>query len=229
MGRRAVFLVAEAERMVPQAANPEAANAFLKLLEEPPEYAHVVLTSSRPRALLPTVRSRTVAVRVPPLPGERVAAFLEEHAGASADEAGRAARLAQGSVGRALRILAGREAEEREEAERLLRAALSARDADRFRAAASLSPRGARGRFTDVLERLEELLRDLMASTLSDGREAFDPDRLRPLLGGRELDARGLQRAADRVEEARNAAAGNANPRSTAAVLMFDLHRALSG
>jgi DNA polymerase III delta prime subunit len=36
MAHRKVFVVGDAERMVPQAANPDAANAFLKLLEEPP-------------------------------------------------------------------------------------------------------------------------------------------------------------------------------------------------
>ncbi|MGH7540172.1 MAG: AAA family ATPase, partial [Gemmatimonadota bacterium] len=68
MGPRAVFVIAEADRMVPQSANPEAANAFLKLLEEPPPYAYLILTSARPAALLPTIRSRAAALRVAPLP-----------------------------------------------------------------------------------------------------------------------------------------------------------------
>lgn len=227
MGRRAVFVVGDAEQMVPQAANPEAANAFLKLLEEPPPYAHVLLTSSRPGALLPTIRSRTLAVRVPPLRQEEVAAFLERHAGADADEAARAGRLAQGSVGRALRILAGLEGEEREAALDLLRAALSPRDGDRFQAAATLSNRGARGAFTEILARVDELLRDLLSLAAGNPEAAFDADALAPLIRRGLPAPEAVARAADHVEEARAAAAGNANPQATAAVLLFDLHGTL--
>jgi hypothetical protein len=92
MGPRSIFVVGEAEAMVPQAANPEAANAFLKLLEEPPEDTYVVLTSSRPGALLPTIRSRVLSLPVSPLSDrEIIRDFLAEHAGADRDEAERAA------------------------------------------------------------------------------------------------------------------------------------------
>ena len=58
IGWSTVFLIGDAERMVPQASSQEAANAFLKLLEEPPPDTLIVLTSSRPGELLPTIRSR---------------------------------------------------------------------------------------------------------------------------------------------------------------------------
>ncbi|HVS09396.1 MAG TPA: DNA polymerase III subunit delta', partial [Planctomycetota bacterium] len=67
MARRRVLVVGEAQAMVPQEASPEAANAFLKLLEEPPPDTWVVLTAAVPDALLPTVRSRVAAVRLGPL------------------------------------------------------------------------------------------------------------------------------------------------------------------
>ena len=66
MSRAAVFVIGDAERMVPQASSPEAANAFLKLLEEPPSDTLLFLTSSRPGALLPTIRSRVLEIRVTP-------------------------------------------------------------------------------------------------------------------------------------------------------------------
>src|SRR5690606_20094006 len=52
MGRRKVFVVGDAELMVPQESSPEAANAFLKLLEEPPDDTTVVVTSAHPGGLL---------------------------------------------------------------------------------------------------------------------------------------------------------------------------------
>src|SRR6476659_5856433 len=63
-----VFVIGDAERMVPQEGTEFAANAFLKLLEEPSSKTTIILTSSEPGALLPTIRSRVVSIRVPPLP-----------------------------------------------------------------------------------------------------------------------------------------------------------------
>ena len=64
---RKVFIIGDAEQMVSQEGSDEAANALLKLLEEPPANTTIVLTSSEPGALLPTIRSRVVNVRVAPL------------------------------------------------------------------------------------------------------------------------------------------------------------------
>ena len=58
MSRRKVFVVGDAERMVPQEGAEAAANAFLKLLEEPPADTTLILTSSEPGALLPTIGCR---------------------------------------------------------------------------------------------------------------------------------------------------------------------------
>lgn len=50
------------------AMNASAQNALLKILEEPPSYAHFILLASNPLALLPTVRSRLAAVTLQPGP-----------------------------------------------------------------------------------------------------------------------------------------------------------------
>jgi len=72
-GRGTAALVPGAERLTPQAQN-----ALLKTLEEPPPRTALVLTAAAPRALLPTVRSRCASVRLPPLP---LGSLLEEAAG----------------------------------------------------------------------------------------------------------------------------------------------------
>ena len=59
-----VALVLEAERMCLPPA--EAANAFLKTLEEPPDHSLLILTSDRPEQLLPTVRSRCLTFPILP-------------------------------------------------------------------------------------------------------------------------------------------------------------------
>ncbi len=228
MARRSVFVLGDAEAMVPQAANPEAANAFLKLLEEPPSHAFVILTSSRPGTLLPTIRSRTLSLRVPPLESDEVRRFLVSEVGLEADEAGRAARLSQGSIGRALRIAAGREAGERELATAMLGAVLSGRESDPLRIAATLPSYGARGEFSAALAALNELLRDLMSASVEREELAFDPELVRRVSGGRRPEPAAVTRAMDRVEEARSAAAGNLNPQAIAATLLLDLRRTLN-
>ncbi len=77
MATRKVYVIGDAERMVAQEGSDQAANAFLKLLEEPPANTTLILTSSEPGALLPTVRSRVVNVRVAPLGDRDVRAFLD--------------------------------------------------------------------------------------------------------------------------------------------------------
>src|SRR5690606_3987797 len=62
-----VFIIGRAERLVPQESSPEAANALLKLLEEPPTRSLFVLTTSEPGQMLTTIRSRSVPVRVAPV------------------------------------------------------------------------------------------------------------------------------------------------------------------
>lgn len=52
-GNRKIFIISQAERM-----NPTAANKLLKLLEEPPGHVMFILISSRPESVLPTIRSR---------------------------------------------------------------------------------------------------------------------------------------------------------------------------
>src|SRR5688572_24768193 len=67
MGHSKVFLIGDAEHLVPQEASTEAANALLKVLEEPPSDTVFIVTASDPDELLPTIRSLLTPVRVQPL------------------------------------------------------------------------------------------------------------------------------------------------------------------
>jgi DNA polymerase-3 subunit delta' len=97
-GRWTVLLVPGAERM-----NEHAADAILKMLEEPPSRAFWVLTAPSPEALLPTIRSRCQALRFPPLPpGELAAYVMREREGLTEEEARLLVRLTRGDVARAL-------------------------------------------------------------------------------------------------------------------------------
>jgi DNA polymerase-3 subunit delta' len=86
---------------------PSAANALLKLLEEPPARTVLLLVSHRPAALLPTIRSRARELRCAPLGPADLAAALAAAGGPETTSAPALAALAGGSVGAAWRLAAG--------------------------------------------------------------------------------------------------------------------------
>ena len=99
-GRRAVVALFEAHL-----ATVEAQNALLKLLEEPPAFAAIVLVTEYSDRLLPTIRSRCHEVRFDPLAAGVIAGFLEEFYSVEKEEAKRLAALAQGNLRRGINLL----------------------------------------------------------------------------------------------------------------------------
>jgi DNA polymerase-3 subunit delta' len=87
----------------------EGANALLKILEEPPPRALLLLVSDAPGRLLPTIRSRCRRLELRPLSAENVALSLAAATGRNADDAEvkDAAAAAEGSVARAIGLLEG--------------------------------------------------------------------------------------------------------------------------
>jgi DNA polymerase III subunit delta' len=81
----------------------EAANSLLKILEEPPAYAHIMLLAENPGELLPTIRSRSCIFRLGALPPEQIEAVLaERRKDWSPKQRALVARLAEGAIGQAL-------------------------------------------------------------------------------------------------------------------------------
>ena len=95
-----IVIVDGAEEM-----NQSSANALLKILEEPPRRALLVLTCTAPGRLLPTIRSRCRRLRLDPLKADAMerllSIYLPEQ---SAEERGRLVTVAEGSPGRALML-----------------------------------------------------------------------------------------------------------------------------
>ena len=81
----------------------EAANALLKVLEEPPDYAHILVLTPNPGELIPTIRSRCIAFQLASLPVSEIESVLtQRQAGLAAERRSLVARLSGGAVGRAL-------------------------------------------------------------------------------------------------------------------------------
>ncbi len=94
---RKVFILTAASFM------KEAANSLLKVLEEPPDYAHIILCAENPGELLPTIRSRCALVRLGALPTEELEMLLaDQRPDWQPKHRTLVARLSQGAAGRAL-------------------------------------------------------------------------------------------------------------------------------
>jgi DNA polymerase-3 subunit delta' len=201
LGRRKVFVIGDAERLVPQTGADAAANALLKALEEPPADTVFVLTSAAPEALLPTIVSRVVRVRVGRLPDSVVAAFAQQELGMSGQrELAQRVRLADGCAGRLLAVEEPK-AGAGDAAGRFL-TAVTGGPVRRYAFALAQQPFQARGGFTGMLDGLLERLREQARA----GRETTQ-----------------VIAAIAQVLGARSLAQGNVNPQLVAAVLAGEL------
>jgi DNA polymerase-3 subunit delta' len=234
MSNEQIFIVGDAETMVSQESSQEAANALLKLLEEPPAATRFILTSSEPGRLLPTVRSRTVPLHVGRLNVELVRRFLEEQAGIEPAAAARAARLGEGSIGRALGFLPDEDGEVpleglRVRALEVVSAALSQGRSDGFALAMTFPPAGARA-LTELLDFVEEALRDLAAIAAGVPERAVNPEAaglLERSLARVVIDPTDAARTLAVLDRARDLARGNVNPQLLIAGLIEELRRTL--
>lgn len=157
-------------------ANEEAANAFLKTLEEPPSYVIIILTARDASLLLPTIISRCQTIALRPVPTETIERALIERWDANPDSARLLARLSAGQLGWAVRassnqsLLAARNAHLEE-----LLASLGEGRAERISRAEKL---GSDGEELQAL--LEEWLgwwRDVLLVQSGDGARITNVDR----------------------------------------------------
>ena len=95
-GRQRFFLIDEADRL-----RDEAANSLLKTLEEPPATSTIILLTSRPDALLPTIRSRSQRLNFAPLSTHKMEKYLVSNFQFAAPDAKLMAHLTGGRIGQA--------------------------------------------------------------------------------------------------------------------------------
>jgi DNA polymerase-3 subunit delta' len=213
-----VFVISEADRLVVQEASQEAANALLKVLEEPPAGSLFILTTVEPRRLLPTIRSRAVTVRLGRLSDAEVREFLETHLSPtpSSRELDQRVAAGEGSIGKALRT--GDETGRAQQAANQLLEAVLAGPGAALEKALSQPPWSARGEFTAMLDALAETLGEASRGALGQApRREVPPPLLRPRNPG------SLLKALEHVADAREAAWGNVNPQVLLAVLSHEL------
>jgi DNA polymerase-3 subunit delta' len=109
-GTYKICIIEDADQMTTQAAN-----AFLKTLEEPPPDTIIILTTSRPNSLLPTITSRCQQIPFVPIARKLIEQKLEENKSLENIEAKMYARIANGNMEKGLRLVEEGRIETREQ------------------------------------------------------------------------------------------------------------------
>jgi len=162
-----IIIISEADLM-----GEEAANAFLKTLEEPTPDTLLILTSSHRERMLPTVLSRCQEVRFDVLNEEEIATGLRDRRGTDATTAALMAKLAGGSYSRAVELTTGDLNQIRHDVVALLRASLRRSPLALHGEIERLTTKGDRQGAERILTLLSQWLRDVLTLRLS-GTDRF--------------------------------------------------------
>jgi DNA polymerase-3 subunit delta' len=166
---RRLFVINDAEKM-----NDSSSNALLKTLEEPPSTTYLTLITSRPDALLQTIRSRCQVIRFAPVPSAEIETLLGSSNGFSNEDARLAARVTGGSVGKALSLDLGWFRQTRDSLLNIIRSALVTGSlAAMLQTSEQLNDAKNKDRFEDAISILESLVRDVFAISKGAGRDSI--------------------------------------------------------
>jgi DNA polymerase III subunit delta' len=156
-GRRRIFILDGADTM-----RWTDADVFLKILEEPPESATLILLAASPDSLLQTIRSRCLQFHFAPVPAESIESFLKERTEAKPAERKLAAQLSGGSPGVALELDLEESARLRKSVLNLISQSVDAGNYSEIFAATAQLAKQEKESFESVLELFYSLLTDLL-------------------------------------------------------------------
>jgi DNA polymerase III subunit delta' len=158
-GRERVYIFSDADFM------KEAANSLLKILEEPPEFATIFLLTDNPSALLPTIRSRCMHLRLAPLPSAEVEQYLAQvRPEWKAPERSLVARICGGGFGRARSFDLAAYLAARQDALTLIESAMGSKDHSELFRVTDTYRAGAEGKSKteQLIRTLYSLLEDML-------------------------------------------------------------------
>jgi DNA polymerase-3 subunit delta' len=179
MGRRRVFILDGAETM-----RADVSNVFLKILEEPPGSATLILTAPSPFNLLATIVSRCMQFHFAPLPQAEVESILKAKGTLKPAEIKLAAQLSEGSPGLATDMNVEAVVERRRAILRILEHAARGQGFSQLFAATNQLAKDRESSYEDLLGDFYGLLSDLLELTAG-----LKSPRLRNPHLARELDA----------------------------------------
>jgi DNA polymerase-3 subunit delta' len=164
-----VFVIDDADKM-----NPAASNALLKTLEEPAATSHIFLITSRADSLLPTIRSRCQILRFEPVNTQEIETYLSHTDKFLPEDVPLIARIAHGSIGRAIRTDAEQLRSVRELMLEVLESGFVHGDmAELLRIAESINDAKNKNDFEYYMDVLKALLHDVWLVKVKGGREGI--------------------------------------------------------
>ena len=185
-----VYIIDEAEKMTEQAQN-----AMLKTIEEPPEYAVIILLTVNAKLLLPTILSRCILLNVRPVARGQIKRLLTEHYGIASFMAEVAADFADGVPGKAIAYAqSGEFVDLKDEVIRMLRRLDSMPAEEMYKKVKEWA--GRKAELPDILSLINLWYRDVlvMKSTVGSGRLIFREEE-------KDLSARAQAMSFARIEE----------------------------
>jgi len=193
-GRRRVFLIDGAETM-----RWDLANIFLKILEEPPESATLILMAPNPFQLLPTIRSRCLQFSFTPLGTAEVEEILKARTEMKPEERKLAAEYAEGCPGAAIGLDLEATARLHRDALAILERSVELRGASDLFAATTALSKSQEIAFENVLEVFYSLLTDLLDLSSSSTKKVLRNPALRRELEtlSKRIDAAWIRKAVD--------------------------------
>jgi DNA polymerase-3 subunit delta' len=225
-GRARVFIVEQAEKL-----NEASSNALLKTLEEVAPTSHLILLTSRPASLLPTIRSRCQTIRFAPLSATEIEEHLTRNKLRAGEDARLVARLARGRLGEALELNTDAYRERRALMLGVLESLLAtpADVARLLRATEELSDAKRKDDFATQLDALSTLVHDAWLLSLDARAEIVNEDICERLarLAASLTNARASRWLAQ-IEELRTRLAFNVNRRAATDALFLSMAAAHS-
>jgi DNA polymerase-3 subunit delta' len=220
-GKARVFLIEDADKL-----NAPSANALLKVLEEPPHTSHIVLLTSRPAMLLPTILSRCQMIRFAPMTTAEIESYLVEKKLASPIEARVRASVARGSLGRAIEQDFELFTSQRQAMLRVIEAlAVSHDHIQLLKSSEELNSAQQKDEYESRLDILETLIRDSWMLSLEAPTEAIVNADLLPQLTtiGAHVDSWRPARWISQIEELREQLVVNINRKSATDALFLTM------
>ena len=214
-----IYIIADGDMM-----NVQAQNALLKTIEEPPEYAVIMILTENADTLLPTIRSRCVMLKLRNIKDQLVKKYLMEHMEIPDYKADICVAFAQGNMGKAISLATSEHFNEiKEEAVKLLRN-IDGMQADELAEAVKKCSEFKMD-ITDYLDIIAVWYRDVLIykSTKSVDRVVFS-DQMRPI---RERASKssyeGLELILEAIEKAKARLKSNVNFELTMELLLLTI------
>ena len=214
-----VYIIDEAEKMTEQAQN-----AMLKTIEEPPEYAVILLLTVNAKLLLPTILSRCILLNVRPVARPAITKLLTEHHGIAGYMAEIAADFADGIPGRAIAYAqSGEFVSQKEDVLKVLRRLDSMPAEELYKKVKEWA--GRKQEIPDLLSLMNLWFRDVlvMKSTKGAGRPIFREEEKELERQAGQFSYAELERCINEIEITRQRLSANVNLEVSLEMLLYTI------